>query len=201
MACLSCAVHLHQECEDDSIQGLDRCCCDVEPIVSGEVKEIILGGRKANEDVKDPTSTGRKRAAALKPIIDGMTCEWAWLLEAGGGVIPIVGCNGNTLVREKGNDESTGNIHHGPNKSTLCNTDDNLHRVCGVCHNRWHTLNDNYYPKSRPANGEDYLPIPPLEAVSHNKYERASDEVLARSEIWWNLPGTRPEYRAFVMGE
>lgn len=108
-------------------------------------------------DMKDPISTGRKRAAIAAPITVGMICEWAYLKEAGGGVEPIKGCTGYPATDR----------HHGPNKATLDNTtkespDDsgkwNLHRICAMCHNRWHSANDKYYDEPRPADNTAWFP-------------------------------------------
>jgi len=49
-------------------------------------------GRPMSEpsDIRDVTSTGRKRAAMMYPIFKDMVCEWAGLAKAGGGVEPII---------------------------------------------------------------------------------------------------------------
>lgn len=206
--CLACRVGQHQECDkpftlNEDETKADECCCMDDPPADmiDSPKLTIIGGYKANEEVMDPTSTGRKRAAKLKPIIPGMTCEWAGLLSAGGGVFPIVGCDGVTLTPEKGNKLHTGNVHHGPDKSTLNNTANNLHAVCGRCHHRWHTLNDPYYPKDRPANGAPFLPTEG-EMLSHDRYTLATDAQKQRSEEWWEkYSKTDVDYRDFVMGE
>lgn len=199
--CLSCRAGLHNEC--DNTTPLDEvfssCCCWSAEAQSSEAdtQTIVIGGYKENEEVLDPTSTGRKRAAKLKPIILGMTCEWAGLLNAGGGVKPIVGCEGIKLTPEKGHKENTGNVHHGPDKSTLTNVDENLHRVCGKCHNRWHYLNDPYYGQ-RPADGSPYLPLE-VEALPHDKRTVADEATFKRSEAWWKMDDNlRPEYLKFV---
>jgi hypothetical protein len=152
-----------------------------------EPKVTVLGAPTKNpEDMKDPVSTGRKRAAQLKPIIEDMICDWAGLLNAGGGITPIVGCTGVKLTKEKGNEVRTGNIHHGPDKDVLNNSDENLHRVCSRCHNRWHALNDPAYPKSRPTPGTPFVPVD-AEIVAHDKYTKATEEQLAFSEAWWAI--------------
>lgn len=211
MTCLPCVAQLHEECADAEIidtfveDGITydavRCCCGSAEELQSEVgNAIVIGGYKQNDDVRDATSTGRKRAAQLKPIIEGMVCEWANLGYAGGGAIPIVGCGGVTLTKEKGNRLQTGNIHHGPDKSTLNNTDENLHRVCGQCHNRWHTLNDPLYPKTRPANGAPFLPISG-QYQRHDKHTLATDEHKKRDAEWWALPEkNRPDYTEYVRG-
>lgn len=120
-------------------------------------KETTLDGNslrfsKEDSEVKDPHSTGRKRAAVLYPIEDGAKCEWRRLAYAGGGKRPIVGC-------VEGLQE---NRHHGPDKNTLNNAEGNVHRICAGCHNLWHHLNDeDYHPqlghKPRVATDEELV--------------------------------------------
>lgn len=200
--CIACYLGLHEECNEPieldsensdaaSSERLYQCCCyggasdsgSEAPLVS---ERVILpqGANKQDSDVSDRTSTGRKRAAKLKPIIVGMVCEWAGLLYAGGGAHPIVGCGGTILADSKGQGGESGNIHHGPDKDTLNNSDENLHRVCGYCHNRWHTLNDPLYPKERPDG--PFLPVKG-ECLPHDKFTRATPEQLQWSETWWKL--------------
>jgi hypothetical protein len=94
--------------------------------------------------LKDPASTGRKRAADMFAIPQGYVCEWARKKNCGGGVHPIVGCVGYPAQ----------DIHHGPDKSTLNNakvtwgigTTENVHLICSFCHNTWHARNNGTYP-------------------------------------------------------
>ena len=215
--CGYCAAGLHKECLTPTINGqytnkrvtyleID-CCCLKENVgsvttTSSTIKEVILGGIKANEEIRDPTSTGRKRAAQLKPIIEGMVCEWAGLRYAGGGPIPIVGCNGITLTKEKGKGVNTGNIHHGPDKSTLNNSDANLHRICSQCHNRWHALNDPLYGV-RPDHGAPFVPLVGSELRAHDKHTLATPEQIARDEEFWAMSIlVRPtDYGRFIDAE
>ena len=122
-------------------------------------------------DMKDPISTGRKRAALALPIMPGMVCEWAYLKSAGGGPEPIIGCIGYPASDR----------HHGPNKATLDNTtmenpaDDgtwNLHAICDMCHNRWHAANDKYYDEPRPR--ENTVWLPNVEYKLHNPVDKLS---------------------------
>ena len=192
MMCPPCLVGLHEECYEiiiieDSL--LTDCCCQVESnvLTTMETATRLIGGQKATEDVTDIISTGRKRAAQLKPIIEGMICEWATLLYAGGGVVPIVGCLGTVLTKEKGKGVNTGNIHHGPDKSTLNNSDPNLHRICGVCHNRWHALNNPFYAVDRPSDPEEaFIPISGTSLI-HDRHTVASADDLEYSELWWDI--------------
>lgn len=210
--CIPCALRMHEECyEPVTLEATDesgtttiegkppvysRCCCYSEVSESSDsaggmaITERVIKPREATKEpaeILDPISTGRKRAAQLKPIIEGMVCEWAKLKYAGGGVIPIVGCSGTVLTRDKGNKERTGNIHHGPDKSTLNNSDENLHRICPRCHNRWHTLNDPYYGE-RPPGGAPFVPNTTEPIRDHDKHTLATDEELMYSEAWWKLP-------------
>jgi hypothetical protein len=93
--------------------------------------------RKKNDaNLKDPHSTGRKRAVTLHGHADSsQDCEWRGLANCGGGRFPILGCTDG--VQE--------NLHHGPDKNTLNNERSNIHKICSQCHNRWHALNDPGY--------------------------------------------------------
>jgi hypothetical protein len=145
-----------------------ECCCggEVKFTATGEVKvdgedaeesgyrEVDSGyiqdGYEAAKDLadyKDPVSTGRKRAAEMYPISPGMVCEWAGLKNAGGGVVPIVGCLGRPASDR----------HHGPDKNTMNNAAGNLHRICDYCHNTWHALNDPHYGE-RPVHTMPFIP-------------------------------------------
>lgn len=132
----------------------------IDDLISSVDDEPAKRGRPTIDngaDMKDPISTGRKRAAIAAPILGGMICEWAYLKSAGGGVNPIVGCTGYPATDR----------HHGPNKATLDNTTSdspaedgtwNLHRICAMCHNRWHAANDKYYNEPRPPENTVWLP-------------------------------------------
>lgn len=178
MGCLACNTDIHWEClRPDGIY----CCCPTGPEASeitftGLLEPVgIKGGYKNANDMIDPLSTGRKRAAELKPIHEGMTCEWSGLAQAGGGVYPIIGCL----------DSPARHIHHGPDKDTTNNADLNLHRVCSKCHNRWHSLNDKFYG-NRPPAGHPFVP-PAHVYYPHNPEAKATDEQVLAHELWWNL--------------
>lgn len=138
------------------------------------------------EEMKDPVGSGRRRAERLTPIPEGYLCEWSLLQNAGGGVVPIVGCAGNTATDR----------HHGPDKSTLNNyVGINLHRICADCHNRWHVMNDPYYDE-RPANNLDYFPRE--DYVQHDRITRADPIHVVKHEAWWKkLQPDREAYRAW----
>lgn len=186
--CWSCVVGLHEEClepellpESSELEQWTTCCCasSSEP----DAKEFANGvGRPLLEphEITDVTSTGRKRAAMLYPILEGMVCEWAGLRYAGGGVKPIIGCGGNVLTADKG--PSKGDRHHGPDKNVINNAPDNVHRICSKCHNRWHALNNEFYGP-RPAADQPYLPVG--EYQNHDKETRATEEELEENEKWW----------------
>ena len=178
MSCLPCAAEIHNEClqpvMDESSIGLLCCCEDTGPLLKEPAQRG--GPVKEAEQMADPISTGRKRAAVIKPIEDGMVCEWAGLLHAGGGVEPIIGCNGNMAV----------NIHHGPDKDVLNNDPDtNLHRICTHCHNRWHTLNDQLYGL-RPTPGTPFVPIVPFICKPHDPNTKADLKQIFNNEMYWS---------------
>ena len=175
MPCLPCAANIHWECLFPTADEL--CCCDSGLLASVTVESSQRGGPiKEAENMKDPISTGRKRAAIAKPIEEGMVCEWAGLKFAGGGVEPIIGCNGNIAT----------NIHHGPDKDVLNNdVDTNLHRVCPNCHNRWHTLNDPYYG-IRPTPGTPFLPLIPFICKPHDSDTKADLKEIFENEMYWS---------------
>lgn len=164
-----------------------KCCCvdlnaggiftTLAPFNGGERKE------KEPDNLKDVLSTGRHRAAQAKPIVDGTICEWANLKNAGGGVKPIVGCKGNMLVKKRGGYAR----HHGPDKSVLNNTEENLHLICPTCHNRWHALNDEYYGDgtgdSRPPAGQTW--VPRLEYSLHDPNTPATPSDIFMNEMFW----------------
>lgn len=93
---------------------------------------------KRDAAIRDPESTGRKRAAKLYPLEREKPCEWQNASPdnpKGGGSKPItVGCN-----------KKQENRHHGPDKNTLNNEPGNVHRICSLHHNRWHAANDPEY--------------------------------------------------------
>ena len=179
-SCIDCLAENHWECStpvasEDSLDSTLSCCCSL--VGSAEVPLSILGAPpKAPEDMKDPMSTGRKRAALAKPIEKGMVCEWRKLRFAGGGVIPIIGCAGNPAS----------DIHHGPDKDVLNNADANLHRLCDTCHNRWHTLNDPFYG-ARPTPGTPFVPIDRV-CLPHDDTTKADLRLVFDSEMWWAKP-------------
>jgi hypothetical protein len=184
--CLACKASFHDECQDmweASLASDKLCCCDgnysfdkeTRPVeaIEQEIEAYFDGytGSKSLEDYSDPISTGRKEAAKKFPIKPGMVCEWAWLRNAGGGVKPIVGCPGHPAEA----------IHHGPDKNTMRNVPENIHRICAECHNRWHAANDEYYgerptlPDGRVDASVPFHPIG-LEPLAHDAVTIATDE-------------------------
>lgn len=221
--CPKCRAGWHGECaapvklEAENSSGENEvvyysCCCyhsKDDPFIEtpGEaVFELVVDTRTAQRAEKDPasirdqTSTGRKRAALLYPIPqEGQLCEWAGLVNAGGGVHPIVGCRGTIIFPEKGNDARRvpGAIHHGPDKSTLNNEPNNVSRVCVTCHNRWHALNNRFYGE-RPDQGQPFLPLSgnvlPLVRRGLQKDDElvlATDAQFQWSDMYWSLPDKR----------
>lgn len=160
MICVACGRGFHKEC----LIGCKKCHAKVqEPIVvSGktEVKKRLHGSTA--KDLKDPKSTGRKRAAILFPLDDTASCEWQGKKNCGGGKRPIIGCL----------DGMQKHRHHGPVKDTTRNHEGNVHRICTSCHNHWHELNDLQYD----ANTFSLLP--------HDPQEATVDELLKDRGSW-----------------
>lgn len=154
--CLECAGGFHSLCEGGGCeschapQGIGAAALagiDLSDSGFREVKDgdLTAGGRprkrtsertKNDQQLKDPHSTGRKRAVTLHGHADpSQPCEWQGKANCGGGRFPILGCMSGTQE----------NLHHGPDKNTLNNERTNIHKICSQCHNRWHTLNDPDY--------------------------------------------------------
>lgn len=191
-ACFPCSVGVYEECANlQPIEGdpdhfmpcyNQALAASPDEKVKGEVGRPMLD----NSKVTDITSTGRKRAAMLYPIREGMVCEWAGLKYAGGGVLTLVGCAGNILHEERGKYAR----HHSPDKNTLENRPGNVHLICPTCHNRWHSLNDPYYG-DRPQDGQPFLPEG-YEVLEHDPITKATLEEIEDSEAWWS---TQPSLR------
>lgn len=161
MGCIACGRGFHDEC--------DTGCNVCHPAKSDLVKVTRIGtgsvGRplKNPEDVTDKYSTGRKRAAKLWPIFKDKPCEWQGKKNVGGGQ-SITGCI-NGMQRDR---------HHGPIKEVLRNEPGNVHRICTVCHTRWHAVNDPVYDETE------------YEKLKHNP-EEATEMELITNEAKWRL--------------
>lgn len=189
-ACPACFVGSHSGCYHPvATEEGTFCCCPDTSVEEGssETKSAVERFKEASE-VTDVTSTGRKRAAAAYPITEGMICEWAKLARSGGGHRPIIGCVGNPAT----------DIHHGPDKNTLNNTPENVHRICANCHNRWHAANDPFYGK-RPAGTVPFIPLDGYDWGPHDSDTKATDAQIAASEIYWATPkAKRPPYETLT---
>jgi hypothetical protein len=167
MSCPACAANIHWECYTIGANPDTFCCCPTlsKSDLAHSIEQNKRGGKvKVDEDVTDPKSTGRKRAAVLYPLDEEAPCEWRGLKSAGGGKSPILGCV-NGLQK---------NRHHGPDKDTLNNEEGNVHRICPKCHNRWHTQNDfDYDPNSSYHK-------------SHDPTTLATIEEQMRNEVYWS---------------
>jgi len=130
---------------------------------------------KTGSDMENVLATGRARAKIVKPLIPGMICEWKGLRYAGGGIVPIIGCAGNPVE----------SVHHGPDKSVLSNEVTNLHRVCQVCHERWHIINDSYYGSVRPPDGEIWLPNKDFYCHKHQGNITVTEDAMRFSDAMW----------------
>jgi hypothetical protein len=194
--CRYCAVGFWEECVNPTLDeetGLITPCGAVSTAVEESEKRSV--GRPVSDpsEVKDFLSTGRKRAAMLRPIYNGEVCEWAGLKWSGGGVHPIVGCRGNKVAAVKKHENlpegttSRGELHHGPDKNTLNNSIKvNLHMICAIDHERWHVLNNPEYGKRPTSADEKYEPLVPYYA--HDGLTKATEEELTASEEWWATP-------------
>lgn len=213
--CPACAAGLYNECENPTVvednpdaQWIIPC---FEKFAAVQGPPVIRKGDGAGRpvlspgEVTDPVSTGRKRAVMLAPVLEGMRCEWAGLKHAGGGVVPIVGCEGHPLIDRKGGDKERGlyqgDLHHGPDKNTLNNAvGTNLHRICTDCHQRWHAANNAFYDKEgRPGAAFPFLPVEAY--FLHDPITRATEEELAVAESWWDLPKPQRGPYPFVPDE
>lgn len=194
MICVWCNIGFYAECTNpkESEDGYIIPCAEwlsIKTVITSEGGGEIGRPLMDPSEVKDPRSTGRKRAAALAPIFPEMLCEWAGLRHAGGGAVPIVGCNGHRLVDEKGQRDDglwQGDRHHGPDKNTLNNAVGfNLHRICVSCHHRWHSLNDEFYTEPRPPADVPWAPNIPY--YRHDPETKANREEYETAEQWWEL--------------
>lgn len=162
MTCLSCLRGWHAEC----LKGCKKCHTkDDIPVADDQQGELEPAVRKmggTREKLKDPQSTGRKRAARLYPIENGMACEWRKLKNCGGGRHPVIGCL-DGIARDR---------HHGPVKNVTRNHAGNVHRICSTCHQHWHELNDLVYDE------KDYALLP------HDPMP-ATDEEIAKNFLAW----------------
>jgi hypothetical protein len=159
MGCPSCGRGFHEEC----IIGCNDCHGKEDKLVRTLVHSGTMGAPLKNpEDIKDPYSTGRKRAAIQYPIFKTNPCEWRGKKNCGGGKETIIGCI----------DGFQRDAHHGPVKNPLRNEPGNVHRICKHCHNRWHELNDGIYDEAT------------YNEMSHNPEIATELELLANVEYW-----------------
>lgn len=159
MACLGCGRGFHNECEND---GCTTCHADVEETTRTFKRSIGIGAPVKNtEDINDPYSTGRKRAAIQYPLFRTNPCEWRGKKNCGGGTT-IIGCI-KGLQQDR---------HHGPVKNPLRNEPGNVHRICKTCHNRWHEVNDSIYDEKT------------YDETSHSPEPATELELLANEADW-----------------
>jgi hypothetical protein len=193
-ACFPCSVGLYGECMNlQPIEGdLDHFLPCYNKQVATVTESSTRGpGRPVKELGEDGDTPkrildrGRKRAAMLYPLVEGMVCQWAGLRYAGGGVETIIGCRGNVL--EAGQNRHA--RHHGPNKSVVFNDQGNVHLICPTCHNRWHTLNDPYYGE-RPDAGKPFVPVG-YDMLEHDPTTQATDQEITENEKWWQTAPTK----------
>lgn len=160
MGCIACGRGFHKEC----MTGCKRCHPNDSSPETMEIEApALLGRTKADADIRDPHSTGRKRAAELYPLDTNLPCEWQGKKNCGGGRFPIIGCLANTQAHR----------HHGPVKNTLRNQSGNVHRICTSCHIHWHELNDTEYDE------KDYGLLP-------HQPEPADDVEIVQNALDWS---------------
>ena len=174
VSCVPCGRGFHRECR----QGCKTCHpeIDQDPVLEVESPNDTKERSPRNPkklNLKDPKSTGRKRAARLYPINSDDSCEWRGHKNCGGGLRPVVGCfEGNQQHR-----------HHGPVKDTTRNELGNVHRICNDCHVHWHELNDLIYDQSN----YELLPHQPVDAsdveIVQNILDWKSGEMGKRFEL------------------
>ena len=130
----------HLECNEWQYQ-VGECCCSIygkeDSVDNSNTKSGERDGMswsKQDVDIKDGSSTGRKRAAKLYPLEPNRPCEWRNLKYAGGGLYPIYGC-----------EEGLQQHRHHHDKDTLNNVPENVSRICTACHNTTHNNNDAFY--------------------------------------------------------
>lgn len=156
MKCTPCLTGVHKFCEEDNCD----CTHDLESVEDSEEESEDEDWRRGSQysrkparhrkrvsTLKDPESTGRKEAARLFPLSREAPCEWAGKVSVGGGQFPINGCPISEGCRQQSR-------HHGPDKNTLNNSEDNVHRIGHKCHNRWHAKNDPDYDWSKGARSD-----------------------------------------------
>lgn len=170
MGCLACGRGFHRECSNK--KGCKKCHAKIEDanIVRAESEDRTDKNEQTPDapripkraNLKDPESTGRKRAAKLYPITNGSPCEWRGKKNCGGGRRPIIGCYDGIQQHR----------HHGPVKRTTRNELGNVHRICDDCHVHWHELNDLIYEEQEYG----ILPHDPIPAT---------DEEIIRNTLAW----------------
>ncbi|MGH7791441.1 MAG: hypothetical protein ACREOB_03915 [Thermodesulfobacteriota bacterium] len=158
MSCLACGRKFHEECD----LGCESCHPTPEPVI---VEKRSVGRPLSDpKTMKDPKSTGRKRAALLYPIDKTLDCEWKGKKNCGGGTFPIIGCSeGNQIDR-----------HHGPIKDPTRNEMGNVHRICKPCHNHWHELNDLVYKEEE------------FSKTKHEPVAASKQEIAVNAILWKN---------------
>lgn len=179
--CVACGRGFHREC-GKCRGGAKQCHANTtqeKSTLHEEINESTSespGPRKrksARENLKDPKSTGRKRAAELYPIEVNSPCEWRGLRNCGGGRRPIVGCFDGIQQHR----------HHGPVKETTRNEEGNVHRICTACHVHWHELNDLVYDE-REYNLLPHAPTPATDMeIIQNTLDWKTGEIGKRFEL------------------
>lgn len=148
--CPNCLVGIH--CGQENCCGPSEKVPETDDTTEERVEEEYSQWRRKRKYkraaiVRDPESTGRKRAATLYPLDRSAPCEWLGKTAMGGGDFPIDGCPLGSNCKQQAR-------HHGPDKNTMNNEPGNVHCIGHLCHNRWHVKNDPDYDWSSPLKGD-----------------------------------------------
>lgn len=178
-ACVYCGRGFHLECrkcrKGKCHSGTDAVTTigEVETESHDKNQEEPRKRKSAKENLSDPKSTGRKRAAILYPIDGNAPCEWRGKRNCGGGRRPIIGCLDGVQKHR----------HHGPVKDTTRNELGNVHRICTDCHVHWHELNDLIYVE-REYNLLPHQPVPATDLeIVQNKLDWTSGKMGRMFEL------------------
>lgn len=142
--CLACRRQNHLACLGDF------CDCMHEEISNKHSDEFrpefdrnpeLAKNVKNDYALKDPQSTGRKRAAKLFPLDKERDCEFLGKTHAGAipGLRGIDGCS----IRPNSTPGKQQARHH-LDYDTLNNDPDNVVRICHSCHRVIHEANDSH---------------------------------------------------------
>ena len=142
--CLACRRKNCKQCQNDF------CECSHSWGESDRLENTTSETNRKNDyDLKDPQSTGRKRAARLFPLDAQRPCEFAGCRDVGSPGFEIPGIDG--CGTRPGTNVGTQQARHHVDYNTLNNDSDNVVRICHSCHVQLHhvidPLKDEFYEK------------------------------------------------------